>query len=219
MVSALSRAVAPTGNVVAPTGTEDNSLTSRAYRARTATMTAAQKLEYREEMRAFDRDTTPSGMGAVSEALRTTAGAVRSAHPQSSFAAIGPDAEYLMADHPLECHLGEDSPLAKLYAMRARVLLMGVGYHSCTAFHLAEYRYKKSPPTQMYSCVTQVNGQAKWADYRDVVLDDGDFIQIGKPLDHRISVKKGHVGNAWSRLVPLVLAVDHARNWMALNRA
>jgi aminoglycoside 3-N-acetyltransferase len=43
-------------------------------------------------MSAFDKHITPSGMGAIAEALRITVGAVRSDHPQSSFAAIGPEA-------------------------------------------------------------------------------------------------------------------------------
>ena len=53
-----------------------------------------------------------------------------------------------MADHRLESHLGEYSPLAKLYRMEASVLLLGVGYQVCSAFHLAEYRYVESPPTR-----------------------------------------------------------------------
>jgi aminoglycoside 3-N-acetyltransferase len=219
VVSALRQAVGMTGNVVAPTGTEENSLTSRAYRARTASMEQEQEQEYRQSMPAFDRDTTPSGMGAVSEALRATHGAVRSAHPQISFAAIGPDAAYLMADHRLDCHLGENSPLAKLYEMGARVLMIGVGYRACSAFHLAEYRYTAPPPSQTYSCAVLVNGQREWIDYLDAVLDDRDFDEIGRSLDGEDSVAIGYVGNAGSRLIPLVQAVESAKDWMARHRA
>ena len=219
VISALRQAVGEEGNVVAPTGTEDNSLTSRAYRARTARMTPEQERKYRQEMQAFEREATPGGMGAVGESLRTTDGAVRSAHPQSSFAAIGPDAGYLMADHKLECHLGENSPLAKLYEVDARVLMIGVGYRACSAFHLAEYRYTEFPPSQTYSCAVMVNDRSEWIDYQDVVLDDRDFSKIGKPLDRQDFVTIGYVGNARSRLIPLVQAVDHAKDWMALYRA
>jgi aminoglycoside 3-N-acetyltransferase len=219
VVSALCQTVGETGNVVAPTGTEGNSLTSRAYRARTAAMTPEQEWEYRQSMLAFDRDATPGGMGAVGESLRTTDGAVRSGHPQSSFAAIGPDAGYLMADHKLECHLGENSPLAKLYEIDAHVLMIGVGYRACSAFHLAEYRYTEFPPSQTYSCAVVVNGRREWTNYRDVVLDDRDFSKIGKPLDRQRSVEIGYVGNARSRLIPLVQAVEHAKDWMAVHRA
>ena len=89
VVSALREAVGPAGHVVVPTGTEENSNTSRVHRARIAMMTREEAERYeQEEMPAFDRASTPSGMGAISEALRTTAGAFRSGHPQSSFAAV-----------------------------------------------------------------------------------------------------------------------------------
>jgi aminoglycoside 3-N-acetyltransferase len=228
VVAALREVVGPAGHVVVPTGTEENSLTSRAHRARIARLTPDKVWEYRLSMPPFDKDSTPSGMGAVSEALRTTGGAVRSAHPQSSFAAIGPKAEFLMDGHHLNCHLGEDSPLAKLYRLDAHVLLLGVGYEFCSAFHLAEYRYTVPAPRKRYSCAVVVDGRRQWITYQDVVLDDGDFVDIGKSLDSESEaavkngaealVKTGNVGNAFSRLVPLVLAVDHAQRWMTLHR-
>jgi aminoglycoside 3-N-acetyltransferase len=220
VVSALREAVGQTGNVVAPTMTMENSLTSRAHQNLIAKMTAAEVVEFERDMAGFDKDATPSTSGALGEALRSVAGARRSAHPQSSFVALGPAAEYLMADHRLDCRLGERSPLAKLYQMAASVLLLGVGYEACTAFHLAEYRYKEPPPSKEYSCAVIVNGQTQWVAYRDVVLDDRDFREIGRSLDRRREsfVKKGYVGNAVSRLMPLVQAADHAKGWMAQHR-
>jgi aminoglycoside 3-N-acetyltransferase len=221
VVSALCEAVGDTGNVVTPTMTMENSKTSRAHRHLIAEMTADEVEKFERDMQGFDKDATPSTSGALGEALRTFAGAIRSAHPQSSFAAIGPVAEKLMADHILECHLGEQSPLGKLYEMSAAsVLLLGVGCEACTAFHLAEYLYKDPSPCREYSCKIIVDGQAKWVDYEDVVLDDRDFHLIGESLELQpaSAVKKGYVGNADSRLVPLVQAVDHAKRWMAKHR-
>jgi aminoglycoside 3-N-acetyltransferase len=183
-------------------------------------MTEDEVSAYRRNMPGFDKGATPSTMGALGEALRRAEGAVRSEHPQSSFVAIGPEAKYLMADHRFDCHLGEHSPLAKLYSMSASLLLLGVGYSACSAFHLAEYRYSNSPPKMLYSCVAHVGGPARWIGYIDVVLDDQDFGEIGKDLESRraILVKKGNMGNAESRLIPMVQAVDHARDWMAQHR-
>jgi aminoglycoside 3-N-acetyltransferase len=107
VVRALRELVGPNGNLVVPASTEANSMTSRAHRERIAHMTPEQVGKYRTEMPAFDKDTTESGAGAIAEVVRKSVGAVRSAHPQSSFAAVGPEAEYLMADHALESHLGE----------------------------------------------------------------------------------------------------------------
>lgn len=226
VIGALRKAVGRTGNVVAPTGTPENSTTSRAHQALIAEMTADEVAAYRQGMPGFDKDVTPSTTGALGEALRTVPGAVRSAHPQSSFAAIGPKAAYLMADHRLESHLGEYSPLAKLYRMKASVLLLGPpGYQVCSAFHLAEYRYLESPPSALYSCAVLVDGRTEWVQYKDVTLDDEDFGEIGRSLDSKASVnnseasvKIGTVGNADSRLIPMVQAVDHAQDWMKTHR-
>lgn len=218
VVGALRQALGPAGNIVVPASTETNSLTSRKHRERIAQMTAKQAKRYREEMPAFDRGATKSGAGAIAEKVRRSAGAVRSDHPQSSFAAIGPEAEYLMADHRLDSHLGEDSPLAKLYKMDARVLMIGVGYRSCTAFHLAEYRYRPEPAKQTYACVVNDAGKRRWMAYRDVVLDDREFENIGKALEAELATDSGYVGNAECRLMSLSKAVDFAVQWMAQYR-
>jgi aminoglycoside 3-N-acetyltransferase len=218
VVSALRQALGPDGNIVVPASTETNSLTSRKHRERIAQMTANQAKRYREEMPAFDKDATKSGAGAIAEKVRKGEGAVRSDHPQSSFAAIGPDAAYLMADHQLHSHLGDDSPLAKLYKMNALVLMIGVGYRSCTAFHLAEYRYRPESAKQTYACVVNIDGKRRWITYPDVVLDDRDFENIGKALEAEMSIDLGYVGDAECRLMPLSNAVDFAEKWMAQYR-
>ena len=219
VVEALRDAVGrDEGTVVVPAGTEENSNFSRAHRDATAGMTLDELRAYRNLMPAFDKHTTPSGMGAIAEALRTSDGAVRSDHPQSSFAAIGPEAELLMADHRLESHLGESSPLAKLYERHAQVLLLGVGYECCTAMHLAEYRYTPQPPMQTYTCVVISEGKRGWTGYQDVVLDDNNFDEIGKSLAEKLPVREETVGHAECRLMPMRDTVDFAVEWMAEHR-
>jgi aminoglycoside 3-N-acetyltransferase len=219
VVAGLRQAVGPDGHVVVPTGTEANSKTSRAHQAHIATLTPEQVDRFHLTMPAFDKDTTPSGMGAISEALRTTNGAARSAHPQSSFAAIGPEADLLMADHPLECHLGQDSPLGRLDKLDAQVLMIEVGYWAFTGFHLAEYLYTPRPPKRTYACVvTDPDGTTRWAEYDDVVLDDQEFEDIGQSLEKNMAVKRGKVGHAQCRLVPLHAAVEFAADWMRGHR-
>jgi len=219
VVAALREAVGPEGHVVVPTGTEANSKTSRLHQAHIATLTPEQVEKFHLDMPAFDNGTTPSGMGAISEALRTTEGAVRSGHPQSSFAAIGPEADLLMADHPLECHLGPDSPLGKLNKMDVQVLMIEVGYWAFTGFHLAEYLYSLTPPKQAYACVVAApDGTRHWEEYDDVVLDDQKFEDIGISLEKEMTVKRGRVGLAQCRLVPLSAAVEFAVEWLARHR-
>ncbi|MFJ6796345.1 aminoglycoside N(3)-acetyltransferase [Streptomyces sp. NPDC091268] len=222
---ALLEAVGPRGTVVAPAFTPENSRTSSAHLARIAGLDAAQVAAFRARMPAFDPLRTPSqGMGVLAEAVRTAAGAARSGHPQTSFAAVGADAGEWCASHPLESHLGEETPLGALCRGGGQVLMINVGFSVCTAFHLAEYRIPK-PPLRMYECVVKVNlpgGQPgrqgeRWTAYEDVALDDSDFAEIGTSFpDSR--VRRGRVGGVSAMLFSIPDAVDHALEWMTENR-
>ncbi|MGH3281200.1 MAG: aminoglycoside N(3)-acetyltransferase [Trebonia sp.] len=218
VVTALRETLGPRGTLVAGTGTPGNSLTSRAHHAVTDGLSPAQAVGFRGRMPPFDPERTPTSSGAVAEALRTTPGAARSDHPQSSFAAVGYRARQLMSGHRLTCHYGADSPLAKLYRQGASVLLLGVGFGVCTAFHLAEYRYTEHPPRQTFSCVVRARGKRHWLTYQDVVLDDSEFEIIGKYFEEHARLPVGNVGDAPARLICLRQAVDFATQWMADHR-
>lgn len=219
VAAALTDVVGIEGTLVVPTQTADNSDSSRAHRSRIAGMTFDQIRGFRAAMPAFDPARTPStGMGRLAEQVRTYPGAVRSAHPQTSFAALGPLAGKLTAGHRLDCHLGEFSPLARLYDAQAKILFLGVGYNVCTAFHLAEYRYLAMPPRREYRCVIADGGRRRWHTYEDVVLDDGDFGELGADLERTGAVVMGRVGEATCRLLPLVSAVDFAVGWFRRHR-
>ncbi|GLX40975.1 AAC(3) family N-acetyltransferase [Streptomyces roseochromogenus] len=223
---ALLGVLGPGGTLVVPAFTASNSRTSTSHLARIAGLGEREVKEFRSRMPAFDPQRTPGeGMGVLAETVRTTPGAARSSHPQTSFAALGADAHRLCAEHRLECHLGEDSPLGKLCWEGGQVLMINVGFSSCTAFHLAEYRIPK-PPLRMYDCVVKVNlpggphggGQeGAWTSYEDVRLDDGDFAEIGRAFpDSRL--RRGRVGGASAALFSIPDAVDHALDWMTENR-
>lgn len=219
VVEALRDVLGAAGTLVVPTCTENNSDTSRAHLREIAGMTAAEIAEFRARMPAFDPATTPSvGMGRIAETVRTMAGAHRSAHPQSSFAAVGRGARSLMDGHALDCHLGKASPLGRLYEANARVLLVGVGYDRCSAFHLAEYDYIDNPPRRLYRCVVDFGRGPQWWEYADVVLDDRDFPALGAAFERTESVRHGRLGHARARLFPIVAAVDFARKWLAEHR-
>ncbi|GAA4497053.1 AAC(3) family N-acetyltransferase [Actinoallomurus oryzae] len=219
LVEAVSEALGQDGTLVVPTPTAENSDSSRAYLARVEGMTAAERRLYRAAMPAFDPARTPStGAGVFPECVRLAPGALRSEHPQMSFAALGARAKVIVDGHAPHCHLGEESPLARLYDLDAEVLMLGTGYDTCTALHLAEYRYTRKPPTRGYNCVIEQDGRARWWSYEDVVLDDRDFRAVGAAFDDTAYVKRGRVGSADSRLVSLRRLVDFAAGWFAATR-
>ncbi|MFD6202113.1 aminoglycoside N(3)-acetyltransferase [Streptomyces rubiginosohelvolus] len=221
VLDAVRRAVGPAGTVVVPAFTPENSDTSPHYRERVRGLDAGAVDAVRAAMPAYDPALTPApSMGALAETVRTTAGAERSAHPQTSFAALGPGGARLLAGHRPDCHLGEDSPLARLYEADARILLLGTGYATCTAFHLGEYRMP-GPPRRSYRCVVASRGVRRWWEYEDVALDDGDFAALGAAFEEAAAegdVRVGRVGAAQCRLVRLRPAVDFATAWLTEHR-
>ncbi|MFE5853660.1 aminoglycoside N(3)-acetyltransferase [Streptomyces sp. NPDC056500] len=214
---ALLEAVGPDGTLVVPAFTAGNSDTSDLHRARVRGMAPGQAAAFRADMPAFDPARTPSqGMGRLAESIRTAPGAVRSVHPQTSFAAIGPRAEELLDRHILTSHLGENSPLGALYRVAAHVLMIDVDFDVCTAFHLAEYRTKA--PLRSYRCVVGLpDGGKEWTEYEDVQLDESDFGAIGAAFGWGVE-QKGQLGGRPARLFSIRAAVDHAVEWMTEKR-
>ena len=207
LLQAIADLAGPAATIVVSAQTPWTSRTSQAFRTATAGLDQDGIDRYAAELPAFDPESTPSyRTGMFAEHVRTCRGACRSAHPQASFAALGPAAAAIASGHDPECHLGEQSPLRWLYDADAAILLLGVGYAVCSAFHLAEYR-------------VHGGAQVQGAD-----LDDSDFELIGSALEanfrHRPDApRSGYIGMAGSRLVPMRTAVNFAIGWMEQHRS
>jgi aminoglycoside 3-N-acetyltransferase len=214
VVRALLDVLGPAGTLVAPTQSADNSDPAE---WENPPVPEAWWVDIRNSMPAYDARTTPTyGVGILPETVRTWPEAVRSAHPQTSFAAIGLKAAVLMAEHALACRLGEHSPLARPEGDGAQVLMLGAGYHACTAFHLAEYRIP-SPRTENSFAVMTPEGRS-WMTVRDTDIDDGPFTELGAAFDTEHPVRCAKVGAADARLFPVGDAVAFAETWLSKNR-
>jgi aminoglycoside 3-N-acetyltransferase len=217
VVLALLDAIGPTGTLVVPTHSGDNS-----DPAKWANPPVPEGWwdTIRTTMPAYNRQTTRSrAMGVIAETVRTWPGAVRSAHPQTSFAAVGPRASALVDGHSLHCSLGEQSPLARLEESRARVLLLGVGFDSCTAFHLAEYRLPRTPQTDIKNSFAVMTPEGhKWMTVRDIGVSEKDFDEMGADFEKDQHVTRGKLGAAGVRLFSLRDAVEYAEEWLFTHR-
>ncbi|WP_051969954.1 aminoglycoside N(3)-acetyltransferase [Kitasatospora azatica] len=212
VLAALRAALGPDGTLVAYTATPENSATSRLHQQATAGFSPVERAAYLAAMPPFDPLRTPCSptVGRLSEELRCTPGAVRSTHPQTSFAALGPRARPLLAQHPYHSHLGEESPLGALYRAGASVLMLGAPLTTCTAFHLAEYRIP-SPPQKRYGAVVRGRG---WVGFDGVDLDDRHFARMLETIRPRLRARCGRIGGAEALLMPLRPAVDAATEWL-----
>jgi aminoglycoside 3-N-acetyltransferase len=215
VVLALRATVGDAGTLVVPTHTGTNRDPSRLREPVPDSWWPA----IREHLPAFDPAVTPStGVGVIAEQIRTWPGARRSDHPQTSFAALGPRAEVIVSGHELHSQLGEASPLRRLEDEEAWVLLLGVGFDRCTAFHLAEYRLPEAPMREN-SCAMRSSHGRSWVTFSAVALDDGDFAELGDAFeDHSPYVRRGAVGSGLARLFPIREAVTFAQHWIPANR-
>ena len=211
VVQALMDAIAPSGTLVMPTHSSDY---SDPQPWQNPPVPSQWWDIIRDTMPAYDPKITPTRkMGKIVEVFRTCDRVLRSCHPNFSFAAWGNDAETIIKNHSLDYSLGEESPLARLYELNGYVLLLGVGYDSCTAFHLAEYRVGDLK-TANYGAPIFEQGKRVWKNYTDIFFETDSFIEMGEDFEKACSVKVSQVGSAQTKLFAVRDAVDFAVNWL-----
>lgn len=215
VIGALLRVLGPEGTLAMPAYSADLSEPSHWVNP---PVPASWWPAIRSSMPAFDPRTTPTrGMGAVAELFRTWPGVLRSDHPTSSIAACGPQAASIVREHALDDPLGERSPLARLYALDARVLLLGVGHDKNTCLHLAERRAFGERQLRLDTgSPLLVDGERGWVEYREPVACSDDFGALGDAFE----ASGGEVARfPFGRLMRMREAVDFGVGWLSEHRA
>jgi aminoglycoside 3-N-acetyltransferase len=169
----------------------------------------------REHLPAFDPQTTPTTrMGRIVETFRSWPGTLRSRHPETSFCANGKNAEFITANHSYEMGQGNESPLARIYDLDGKILLIGVGYDRNTSFHLAEYRIDETPRNSSMTLVEE-NGKRAFRETAQIDgMDDAWLRSLGESLEQSRQISIGKIGQAESRLFSQREAVDYAQTWL-----
>jgi aminoglycoside 3-N-acetyltransferase len=213
VVEALLRAA---GTVVVPTHTPENSDPSDWTNPPVA---VSWHDAIRHEAPGFDAARTPASrwMGRLAELVRTWPGALRSDHPQVSFAAVGPAAAEIVAGQPLEAGLGDGSPLGAVYRLDGQVLLLGCGHGSNTSLHLGENR-QPAPRQRAGAAVRGADGTSTWVTWTEPIADADDFALIGAAFEATGKVAVGPVAAATARLMSQRDAVDFATRWIPRHR-
>ena len=216
VVQALLAALGPDGTLAVPTHTPDN--TDPAGWGNPP-VPASWWPAIREQAPGFDRSLTPSRwMGVIAETVRTWPGALRSDHPQVSFAAVGGRAAEVTGGHQLDDALGEHSPLGAVNRLDGKVLLLGCGHSSNTSLHLAEWRQQSPPRGVVGASVRRPDGTSQWITWTDVIESTDDFEQIGAAFEATVGLSAAPVGGASARLMSQRALVEFATAWMAAHR-
>lgn len=216
VVAALLEVVGASGTLVMPTHTPDN---TNPANWRNPPVPESWWPTIRNAMPAFDPSMTPTkSVGRIAETFRKFPGVMRSSHPIGSFAAWGQHAADLVAPHPLEPMFGDPSPIGRLYDLDAKVLLLGVGYDTCTSLHLAEYRFVGKKRLLQEGTAMIVDGRRSWIEFLLQALETDDFDDIGEAFEKSHSVVSGGVGNALAKVFGLRKCVDFGVEWMNVNR-
>lgn len=174
LIDALQAALGPGGTLVMPSMSDDDD-------------------------HPFEPGATPClGMGVVADSFWRLPGVLRSDSPHA-FAAVGPRAAEITADHPLDVPHGVNSPPGRVHDLDGQVLLLGVGHDANTTIHVAEglagVRYRRPGYVTLLR-----DGQPARFEYSEIDHCCENFALVDRWLEAEHRQRRGAVGHAEARL-------------------
>ncbi len=171
VVLALLEALGPAGTLLAYAGWEDDP-------SAMASWPEAWRSAYAADLPPFDPRTAEAvhANGRLPERIRTWPGALRSRQPEAGIVALGRQAAWIVADHPLDDAYGAGSPLAKLVAADGQVLLLGAPLSTLTLLHHAEATARVPGKRRVvYRMPLREDGRTIWRAFHDIDTAAGAF--------------------------------------------
>jgi len=175
LIEALLAALGPEGTLVMPSWTGDDDAV-------------------------FDPVASPCDpdLGVVPATFWQRPGVLRSAHP-FAWAAVGPQAQHIVASAMTLPPHSADSPVGRIHALDGQVLLLGVGHDANTALHLAELQ--ADVPYRVPHHITVVeNGTPTRIDYGENDCCCARFALADDWLRDAGQQREGPVGSSVARL-------------------
>ncbi len=146
---------------------------------------------------------TPSRTGAVTEALRVSAGAVRSFHPTHSVTAWGARAVELTDGHERTSGLGVGSPFHRAAEAGAELLMIGCDLTSCSLIHVAEAMVRVPYLGRVFYDGYQRDlvgidraGRSRPFPPVDVPTDSAGFVAVQEALERQGAIARVELGAA-----------------------
>lgn len=171
----------------------------------------------REQLPAYDPHLSGlRGMGKIAEFFHRHPLTIRSPHPAHSFIASGNYAAAWMSEQPIDDSFGKNSPLEKMMKANVKLLLIGVGFDSCTALHYAEFA-QENRTTSPQGAAILLDGQRVWQTYDCVDMDSDRFPEIAKAFPGAIA--EGLLGQAQTHLVDMKPLVEFGIDWLRKHPA